>query len=108
MTQVLAAFIAIPFGVSVLMRGSDGLNRGTLTSGEAGMMAGVGGALILTSLAMLIGFRDAGVLTAIALLVGAVAALRRQRRRTGRLEAGQIVSAFALPVFLIILIAAGL
>ena len=45
MTQVLAAFIAIPYGLSVLMRGSDGLNRGTYSAREAGLLAGAGAAL---------------------------------------------------------------
>jgi len=107
MTQILAAFIAIPYGLSVLMRGSDGLNRGTYTAGEAGLLAGVGGALILTSLAMLMGLRYAGFLTAIALLVGAAAGLRRQRHIQGQLRPADIIGKLTLPAFLIVLIGAG-
>lgn len=108
MAQVLAAFIAIPYGLSVLMRGSDGLNRGTHSAREAGVLAGIGGALILTSLAMLMGFRYAGFLTAIALIVGVVANLARRRRTHGRLSVGNIAGSSLLALFLIGLILAGL
>lgn len=108
MTQILAAFIAIPYGLSVLMRGSDGLNRGTHSSGEAGLLAGVGGALILTSLAMLMGFRYAGFLTVIALLVGVGASLARRRRERGRLGAGDFAGSSMLAILLTALIVAGL
>ena len=108
MTQVLAAFIAIPYGLSVLMRGSDGLNRGTYSAREAGLLAGAGGALILTSLAMLMGLRYAGFLTALALLVVAVAGLRRRRQERGRLTTGDYVGSSFFAGFLILLIVAGL
>ena len=108
MTQVLAAFIAIPYGLSVLMRGSDGLNRGVYTAREAGLLAGVGGALILTSLAMLMGLRYAGFLTAAALLVGAWANLRRHYKTRGRLSVSEAVGKLALASFVIVLIVAGL
>jgi hypothetical protein len=108
MTQILAAFIAIPYGLSVLMRGSDGLNRGTYTSREAGLLAGIGGALILTSLAMLMGLRYAGLLTAIALVAGVVVNLRRKLRQDGHLTVGDIAANSMLAAFLIFLIAAGL
>lgn len=108
MTQILAAFIAIPYGLSVLMRGSDGLNRGTYTSREAGLLAGIGGALILTSLAMLMGLRYAGFLTAIALVVGVGANLRRKLRMDGHLTAGDVAAKSMLAAFLILLIVAGL
>jgi hypothetical protein len=108
MTQVLAAFIAIPYGLSVLMRGSDGLNRGTYTSREAGMLAGVGGALILTSLAMLMGFRYAGFLTVIALVAGALLSIRQQYQRRGFVTAAEIAMKFSVPAFLTLLIVAGL
>ena len=108
MTQVLASIIAIPYGLSVLMRGSDGLNRGTYTSHEAGMLAGIGGALILTSLAMLMGFRYAGFLTVIALVVGAILNTRRQFHRRGFVSAPEIAMKFSLPAFLTFLILAGL
>jgi uncharacterized membrane protein YfcA len=107
MTQILAAFIAIPYGLSVLMRGSDGLNRGRYTAGEAGMLAGIGGALILTSLAMLMGARYAGLLTMIALLVGVANALHHHRREHGRISAGAILGRSVLPGFLSVLILAG-
>jgi hypothetical protein len=108
MAQVLAAFIAIPYGLSVLMRGSDGLNRGTHSPREAGLLAGVGGALILTSLAMLMGFRYAGFLTAIALSVGVAANLARRRRTRGRLTFADCAGGSILALFLIMLILAGL
>jgi hypothetical protein len=108
MTQILAAFIAIPYGLSVLMRGSDGLNRGTYSRREAGMLAGVGGALILTSLAMLMGFRYAGFLTVIALVVGALLSLRQQYRRYGFVALPDVAMKFSLPAFLTVLIIAGL
>ena len=108
MAHVLAAFIAIPYGLSVLMRGSDGLNRGTYSAREAGVLAGTGGALILTSLAMLMGFRYAGFLTAIALIVGVAADLARRRRTRGRLNAGDYAGGSMLALFLIALILAGL
>ena len=108
MTQVLAAFIAIPYGLSVLMRGSDGLNRGTYTPREAGLLVGVGGAVILTSLAMLMGLRYAGILTAAALLVGAGANLRRHHKTRGRLSLTDAAGKLALAGFLILLILAGL
>jgi len=108
MTQILAAFIAIPYGLSVLMRGSDGLNRGTYSSREAGLMAGIGGALILTSLAMLMGLRYAGLLTVIALIVGLVIALRRKLRLDGFLTPGEVAGRGLFAAFLIVLIAAGL
>jgi hypothetical protein len=108
MTQVLAAFIAIPYGLSVLMRGSDGLNRGMYTAREAGLLAGIGGALILTSLAMLMGFRYAGFLTVIALVLGAIVALKQQHDRRGSIGASDVAMRFLLPAFLTLLIAAGL
>ncbi len=108
MTQVLAAFIAIPYGLSVLMRGSDGLNRGRYTRRQAGLLAGIGGALILTSLAMLMGLRYAGLLTAIALLVGAAVNLRWQYRTRGFLTPADLAAKVALAAFLILLIIAGL
>jgi hypothetical protein len=108
MTQILAAFIAIPYGLSVLMRGSDGMNRGTYTRREAGMMAAIGGALILTSLAMLMGFRYAGFLTVITLVVGAIVTLRQQHLRRGFVTAPDIAMKFSLPAFLTVLILAGL
>ena len=108
MTQVLAAFIAIPYGLGMLMRGSDGLNRGTYTPREAGLLAGSGGALILTSLAMLMGLRYAGLLVVIALLVGAGAGLRHTIRRTGRVTIGDIAGRSLLTGFLLVLIVAGL
>jgi hypothetical protein len=104
MTQVLAAFIAIPYGLSLLMRGSDGLNRGTYSSGEAGLLAGVGGALILTSLAMLLGASYAGILTAIALVVGLWVVLRRKLFERGRLTASDVTGPGVLALFLIALI----
>jgi hypothetical protein len=108
MTQILAAFIAIPYGLSVLMRGSDGLNRGTYSPREAGLLAGIGGALILTSLAMLMGLRYAGFLTAIALIVGMVATLRRKLRLDGYLTSGDVAGRSLFAAFLILLIAAGI
>jgi hypothetical protein len=108
MTQVLAAFIAIPYGLSVLMRGSDGLNRGTYTSSEAGLLAGIGGALILTSLAMLMGARYAGVLTVVALAAGVFINLQQQHRRRGFITGGDVATKLMLPTFLTMLIAAGL
>ncbi len=108
MTQLLAAFIAIPYGLSVLMRGSDGLNRGTYSSREAGLMAGVGGALILTSLAMLMGLRYAGLLTVLALGVGVVANLRRRYVQDRRLTPGDIVARVLPALALVVLIVAGL
>jgi hypothetical protein len=108
MTQVLAAFIAIPYGLSVLMRGSDGLNRGTYSAREAGLFAGVGGALILTSLAMLMGVRSAGILTATALIVGVIAGLRRQYHMDGFLTPGGVAGRSIPALFLIFLIAAGM
>lgn len=108
MTQVLAAFIAIPYGLSVLMRGSDGLNRGSYSSREAGLRAGVGGALILTSLAMLMGFRYAGFLTVAALVAGAIIGLRQHHQRRGVIGVSDIAQKFLLPAFLTLLIAAGL
>src|SRR5215216_768585 len=84
MTQILAAFIAIPYGLSVLMRGSDGLNRGTYSS------------------------RDAGLLTVIALIVGLVIALRRKLRLDGFLTPGEVAGRGLFAAFLIVLIAAGL
>jgi hypothetical protein len=108
MTQVLAAFIAIPYGLSVLMRGSDGLNRGTYSAREAGLLAGVGGALILTSLAMLMGLRYAGFLTIAALVVGAVLNVRQQYHRRGIVTASDIATKFVLAGFLTLLIVAGL
>src|SRR5215207_4399480 len=108
MTQILAAFIAIPYGLSVLMRGSDGLNRGTYSAREAGVLAGIGGALILTSLAMLMGLRYAGVLTAIALIAGVVVNLRRKLHLDGHLTPGDVAGSSVLAAFLIMLIAAGL
>lgn len=108
MIHVLAAFITIPYGLSVLMRGSDGLNRGRYTTGEAGMLAGTGGALILTALAMLIGFRYAGFLTAIALVVGAWLSLREKHRRRGVLYASDFLASGGLAAFLILLILAGI
>lgn len=106
--QVLAAFIAIPYGLGVLMRGSDGLNRGRYTSRQAGMLAGVGGALILTSLLMLLGFRYAGFLAILALLAGSLLNLREQRRTRGPLTLGDVAAKGALAAFLSILILAGL
>lgn len=108
MTQVLAAFIAIPYGLAVLMRGSDGLNRGRYTAGHAGLLAGVGGALILTSLVMLLGFRYAGFLTILALLTGALLGLRERRRERGTITAGDVVTKGMLAAFLTLLIVAGL
>ena len=108
MTQILAAFIAIPYGLSVLMRGSDGLNRGTYTSREAGLLAGVGGALILTSLAMLMGLRYAGFFTAVALVVGVAVNLRRKLQMDGHLTPGDVAAKSILAAFLILLIVAGL
>ena len=108
MTQVLAAFIAIPYGLGMLMRGSDGLNRGRYTSREAGLLAGIGGALILTSLAMLMGARYAGFLTVAALLAGVVNALNRCRFEHGRITAGDVVRSSLPASFLTALIVAGL
>lgn len=108
MTQILAAFIAIPYGLSVLMRGSDGLNRGTYSPREAGLLAGIGGALILTSLAMLMGLRYAGFLTIVTLVAGAVVNLRHQYHRRGIVTTSDIATKFMLAGFLTILIVAGL
>lgn len=108
MSQILAAFISIPYGLAILMRGSDGLNRGHYSSGQAGLRAGIGGALILTSLAMLFGFRAAGVLTAIAILAGAAVALREGFQRTGRVDRAALIGRGAIASFLIALIVAGM
>jgi hypothetical protein len=106
-TQVLAAFIAIPYGLSVLMRGSDGLNRGTHSYREATTLAAAGALLILSSLAMLMGVREAGVLTVGALLAGVAVALLRNRRLTGVLAPGSVLSQALLGALLTMLIAAG-
>lgn len=108
MTQVLAAFIAIPYGLSLLMRGSDGLNRGRYTPRQAGLLAGTGGALILTSLAMLMGARYAGVLVVMVLAIGLFTTLHRRRVEQGQISPGAILSAALLPAFLTVLIVAGL
>lgn len=108
MTQVLAAFITIPYGLGLLMRGSDGLNRGRYTPRQAGLLAGTGGALILTSLAMLMGARYAGVLVVFTLLVGVTTALHRRRAEQGTLTFASILGALLFPAFLTALILAGL
>jgi len=108
MTQVLAAFIAIPYGLSVLMRGSDGLNRGTYTSREAGLLAATGGALILTSLAMLMGARYVGVLTSVALLIAVALTLRRRYVDRGYLTPQDVAARGLLTGLLIALILAGM
>ena len=108
MTQVLAAFIAIPYGLSLLMRGSDGLNRGRYTTRQAGLLAGTGGALILTSLAMLMGARYAGVLVVLVLAIGLVTTLRRRHAEQGQVSPGAVFGAAILPAFLTALILAGL
>lgn len=108
MTHVLAAFIAIPYGLGVLMRGSDGLNKGRYTAAEAGLLAGTGGALILTALAMLIGFRYAGFLVIAALLSAMLLGLREKKRTRGWLYAGDLLPSGALTGFLTLLIIAGI
>jgi hypothetical protein len=106
--QVLAAFIAIPYGLSVLMRGSDGLNKGRYGRAEAGVLAAVGGLLILTSLAMLLGLRYAGFLAVIALVAGLATNIRRRRIDLGRLTAGDVAGQASLTLLLTVLILAGL
>lgn len=108
MTQVLAAFLVIPYGLSVLMRGSDGLNRGRYTRREAGVMAGLGGGLILASLVMLMGLRYAGILVAAGLLLSAALALRQSYQRTGFVRPGELAGRGLFAAFLIVLIVAAL
>ena len=108
MIHVLAAFIAIPYGLSALMRGSDGLNRGTHSFREGAVLAAAGGTLIFTSLAMLLGFRYAGFLVIVALIAIAALGLRQKYRRFGRLEPADIIGRALFTGVLILLIAAGI
>ena len=108
MIHVLAAFIAIPYGLSALMRGSDGLNRGTHSFREGAVLAAAGGALILTSLVMLLGFRYAGFLVMAALVAVAALGLRHKHRRFGQLAPADIVNRALFAGALILLIAAGI
>ena len=108
MIHVLAAFIAIPYGLSVLMRGSDGLNRGTYTFREGAQLAATGGALILTSLVMLLGFRYAGFLVIAALAELVALNLRQKQRRLGRVEPSSVASQVLFTALLALLIVAGI
>lgn len=108
MAHALAAFLAIPYGLSVMMRGSDGFNRGRYRPREAGLLIASGGGTILTALAMLIGFRYIGVLTIVALMAIATLRLQERRRRQGSRVGSNLVPAFGFAALISLLIIAGM
>ena len=84
-TQILAGLMLIPFGLSTLMRGSDGLNAGKFGAGEAGTMAVSGAGMILSGVGLLLGIVAAGLPALGALAAGNVVWVRQRRRSLGRL-----------------------
>jgi hypothetical protein len=106
--QILAGVLLIPFGLSTLMRGSDGLNRGTFGAGEAGTMAVSGAGMILSGIALFLGALAAGVLALIALAAATVVWLRQRQRALGRrLRPADVAGRAVLTGGIVLLLIAG-
>jgi hypothetical protein len=107
--QILAAVMLIPLGLSTLMKGSDGLNRGAYGAGEAGTMAISGAGMILAGLALLLGALVAAVLALIALGAATVVWLRQRHRSLGRVpRPSEMAGRAALTGCIVLLLIAGL
>src|SRR5581483_10344748 len=107
--QILAAVLLIPLGLSTLMRGSDGLNRGAFGAGEAGTMAISGAGMILAGLALLLGAIAAAVLALLALGAASTVWLRQRRRLLGRVPGpSEMAGRVALTGAIVALLFAGL
>ncbi|MBI2760550.1 MAG: hypothetical protein HYX51_03885 [Chloroflexi bacterium] len=105
--QILAALMLIPFGLSTLMRGSDGLNAGTFGVGEAGVMSLTGAGLILSGVALLMGAAAAGGLALIGLCIITVLWVRQRLRVMGTIRSGELAGRATLVCAITLLIFAG-
>ena len=105
--QILTAVLLIPFGLSTLQRGSEGLNKGRFGAGEAGAMALAGVVMILSGLALLMGAIAAGVPALAALLAATLVWARQRVRARGRLEPGELAGRAAWIGVIALLIVAG-
>lgn len=107
LAQLLAGIILIPVGLRSVMRGSDGLNSGEFSAGEAGVMAIAGGGMVLSGVALLIGLLLAGALALLALAASTVVWIRQRRRSLGRLRPGDLVGQSVLVGVVFLLVVAG-
>lgn len=105
-TQILAAVLLIPLGLSTLMRGSDGLHRGAHGAGEAGTMAVSGAGMILAGVGLLLGLLATGVLALLALGAATVVWLRQRWRSPGRFTGTDVIGRAALTGGIVLLIVA--
>lgn len=108
LAHLLAGLLLIPFGLSTLMRGSDGLNAGKFGAGEAGTMAVSGAGMVLSGVALLLGLLAAGALALLALAASTAVWLRQRRRLLGgRLHPRHIAGRGAWVAMIVFLIVAG-
>lgn len=106
--QIVAGLLLIPFGLSTLMRGSDGLNAGRFGAGEAGTMAIAGAGMVLAGVGLLIGLLVGGAFALIALGAATAVWLRQRRRALGRrLRTGDVIGRAAWLGAVVALIVAG-